>query len=106
MSRLPRIWERSATRDAVEAKANDIRTAKYTEIQTLMTKDTGLMPDQSILWTNLARADLGLKKYDDAATNYKKATRSGIRLQEARARSHRRGQCRPRRGVRAPGQGS
>ncbi|MDR3799856.1 MAG: hypothetical protein P4K93_17030 [Terracidiphilus sp.] len=63
----------SATREAVDAKANDIRTAKYTEIQTLMTKDTSVMPDQSILWTNLARADVGLKKYDDAETNYKKA---------------------------------
>ena len=63
----------SAARDAVEAKANDIRTAKYTEIQTLMTKDTGVMPDQSILWTNLARADLGLKKYDESEANYKKA---------------------------------
>jgi tetratricopeptide (TPR) repeat protein len=63
----------SAAREAVDAKANDIRTAKYTEIQTLMTKDTAVMPVQSILWTNLARADVGLKKYDDAETNYKKA---------------------------------
>jgi tetratricopeptide (TPR) repeat protein len=63
----------SATREAVETKAEEIRTAKYTEIDTLMTKDTGMMPDQSILWTNLARADLGLKKYDAAETNYKKA---------------------------------
>jgi tetratricopeptide (TPR) repeat protein len=63
----------SAARDAVDAKANDIRTAKYTEIMTLMTKDTSVMPDQSILWTNLARANVGLKKYDDAETNYKKA---------------------------------
>ena len=38
-----------------------------------MTKDTAVMPDQSILWTNLGRADVGLKKYDDAETNYKKA---------------------------------
>jgi translation initiation factor RLI1 len=60
----------SAARDAVEAKATEIRTAKYTEIETLMMKDTAVMPDQSILWTNLARADLGLKKYDDAETNY------------------------------------
>ncbi len=63
----------SAARDAVEAKATEIRTAKYTEIETLMTKDTGVMADQSILWTNLARADVGLKKYDNAETNYKKA---------------------------------
>ncbi len=32
------------------------------------------MPDQSILWTNLARADLGLKKYDEAETDYKKVS--------------------------------
>ena len=63
----------SAQRDAIEAKAAEIRAAKYTEIQTLMTKDTAVMPDQSILWTNLARADLGLKKYDDAEAHYKKA---------------------------------
>lgn len=63
----------TAQRDAVDAKANDIRNAKYNEVLTIMTKDTQALPDQSILWTNLARADLGLKKYDDAETNYKKA---------------------------------
>ena len=63
----------SAARDAVEAKANEIRTAKYTEIQNMMTKDTSVMPDQSILWTNLGRAQLGLKKYPEAEANYKKA---------------------------------
>jgi tetratricopeptide (TPR) repeat protein len=63
----------SATRDAIEAKATEIRNAKYTEIATLMTKDTAVMADQSILWTNLARADLGLKKYDEAEANYRKA---------------------------------
>jgi tetratricopeptide (TPR) repeat protein len=63
----------SATRDAVEAKAQEIRTAKYTEIESLMSKDSAVMPDQAILWTNLARAQSNLKKYDDAETNYKKA---------------------------------
>jgi tetratricopeptide (TPR) repeat protein len=63
----------SAAHDAVETKANDIRTAKYTEILNLMTKDTAVMPDQSILWADLARAQLGLKKYDESETNYKKA---------------------------------
>jgi tetratricopeptide (TPR) repeat protein len=57
----------------VEAKAVEIRTAKYTEIQTLMTKDTQLKPDEPILWTNLARANLGLKKYDEAEAAYKKS---------------------------------
>jgi tetratricopeptide (TPR) repeat protein len=63
----------SATRAAIDAKADDIRTAKYTEVETLMTKDTAVMPDQSVLWTSLARAQLGLKKYDDAETSYRKA---------------------------------
>jgi tetratricopeptide (TPR) repeat protein len=63
----------SAAREAVDAKANEIRTAKYTEIENMMTKDTGVMPDQSILWTNLGRAHLGLKKYDEAEANYKKS---------------------------------
>jgi len=69
----------AATYDAVEAKATEIGNAKYQEIETLMTKDTAIMPDQSILWTNLARADIGLKKYDDAETNYKK----GMALESA-----------------------
>ncbi len=74
-ARIQAVKELGATaaHDAVEAKANDIRTAKYTEIKTLMSKDTAVMPDQSILWTNLARANLGLKQYDEAETNYKKA---------------------------------
>ena len=63
----------SAAREAVDAKSNEIRTAKYTEIENMMTKDTGVMPDQSILWTNLGRAHLGLKKYDEAEANYKKS---------------------------------
>ncbi|MDR3792780.1 MAG: hypothetical protein P4L03_05295 [Terracidiphilus sp.] len=63
----------SATREAVEAKATEIRNAKYNEILTLMTKDTQAKPDEPILWTNLARANVGLKKYEDAETAYKKA---------------------------------
>jgi len=63
----------SATREAVEAKSTEIRNAKYTEILTLMTKDTQAKPDEPILWTNLARANVGLKKYEDAETAYKKA---------------------------------
>jgi tetratricopeptide (TPR) repeat protein len=63
----------SATHEAIEAKSNEIRTAKYNEILELMTKDTAIMPDQSILWADLARAQLGLKKYDESEANYKKA---------------------------------
>lgn len=63
----------SAAHDAIEAKATEIRNAKYAEVETLMTKDTATMPDQSVLWAYLARADLGQKKYDDAEANYRKA---------------------------------
>jgi tetratricopeptide (TPR) repeat protein len=63
----------AATREAVEAKAAEIRTAKYNEIEALMTKDAAVKPDEPILWTNLARAEVGLKKYDEAEVNYKKS---------------------------------
>ncbi|WP_420237801.1 hypothetical protein ACOBR2_19765 [Telmatobacter bradus] len=62
-----------ATRSAIEAKAEEIRTAKYTEIVELMTKDTAAKPDESILWTDLGRGQLGLKKYSEAEEAYKKS---------------------------------
>jgi tetratricopeptide (TPR) repeat protein len=56
---------------------NDARTAnhdkKYDVAETLMLKDTGLKPDGELLWYELGNAQLGLKKYDDAVTSYKKA---------------------------------
>jgi tetratricopeptide (TPR) repeat protein len=63
----------TASRTDIDAKVEAIRTAKYNEIATLMTKDATAKPDESILWTNLGRAQLGLKKYDDAEATYKKA---------------------------------
>ncbi|MFP5206091.1 MAG: tetratricopeptide repeat protein [Acidobacteriota bacterium] len=63
----------SATKAAVADKAEEIKTAKYTDVETMMTKDVTVKPDEAILWTDLAFAQAGLKKYDDAITNYKKA---------------------------------
>jgi tetratricopeptide (TPR) repeat protein len=63
----------SASKSDVDAKANEIKTAKYTDIESLMTKDTTAKPDEALLWTKLAYAQAGLKKYDDALTSYKKA---------------------------------
>ncbi len=63
----------SATKAAIEAKEAEIKTAKYTEIETLMTKDTAAKPDASILWAQLGLAQAGLKKYDAAEVSYKKA---------------------------------
>jgi tetratricopeptide (TPR) repeat protein len=56
----------------VDAKEAEIRLAKYTEIETLMLRDTGAKPDASILWAKLGQAQVGLKKYDEAEATYKK----------------------------------
>ncbi|MGA9062440.1 MAG: tetratricopeptide repeat protein [Terracidiphilus sp.] len=63
----------TASKADVEAKADEIRTAKYTDIESLMTKDTGVKTDEAVLWNNLAYGQAGLKKYDDAIASYKKA---------------------------------
>jgi len=61
-----------ASKADIEAKANEIRTAKYTDIESLMTKDIGLKPDEALLWVELGFAQAGLKKYDDAVVTYQK----------------------------------
>ncbi len=63
----------SATAANVAAKTEEIQKAKYTEIVTLMQKDTALKPDEPLLWTQLATGQKGLKQYSDAITNYQKA---------------------------------
>jgi tetratricopeptide (TPR) repeat protein len=55
------------------SKITEIRTAKYTDIVSLATKDTGLKPDEALLWNQLGYGQAGLKHYDDAITAYKKA---------------------------------
>lgn len=62
----------SAAKPDVDNKEKDIKTAKYTEIVNLMQKDTGLMPNEPVLWAYLGMGQVGLKKYDDAETAYKK----------------------------------
>ncbi len=57
----------------VKAKEDEIKTAKNSEIETTMLKDTGLRPTEPLLWLDLAKAQSGLKKYDDAESNFKKA---------------------------------
>lgn len=61
-----------AAKADIDAKELEIKTAKYTEIESLMLKDTALKPDASILWAQLGQAQVGLKKYDDAITTFKK----------------------------------
>ncbi len=63
----------NASKADLEAKEAEIKTAKYTDMETLMTKDTAAKPDASILWAQLGQAKLGLKKYDEAEAAFKKA---------------------------------
>lgn len=62
-----------ANKQAIEAKAQEIKTQKYTDAETLMKQDTVAKPDTSILWARLGQAELGLKNYDDSITSFKKA---------------------------------
>jgi tetratricopeptide (TPR) repeat protein len=63
----------SAQKADIDTKTAEIRTAKYADIESLMTKDTEAMPTEALLWANLGYAQAGEKKYDDAITSYKKA---------------------------------
>jgi len=63
----------SAAKADVDAKTTEIKTAKYTDVETLMTKDAQMRPTEPVLWAYLAQAQAGMKKYDDAETSYKKA---------------------------------
>jgi predicted Zn-dependent protease len=51
----------------------DIKDKKFDDAATLMQKDTTAKPDAGVLWVELAIAQNGLKKYDDAIVSAKKA---------------------------------
>ena len=63
----------TAPKADLDAKEAEIKTAKYTDVETLMLKDTAAKPDASVLWAQLGQAQIGLKKYDEAEVTYKKA---------------------------------
>jgi tetratricopeptide (TPR) repeat protein len=72
----------SASKTDIDAKEAEIKTAKFTEVETLMLRDTAAKPDASVLWANLGQAQLGLAqlapvddrpaKYTQAEATYKK----------------------------------
>jgi tetratricopeptide (TPR) repeat protein len=62
----------TAQRADVDNKEKEIKTAKYTEIESLMQKDSGLRPTEPVLWAYLGLGQAGLKKYDEAEASYKK----------------------------------
>jgi tetratricopeptide (TPR) repeat protein len=51
----------------------DIKDKKFDDAATLMQKDTTAKPDAAVLWVELAIAQNGQKKFDDAITSAKKA---------------------------------
>ena len=68
-----------ASKANIDAKEAEIKTAKYTEVETLMLKDSAAKPDATILWAQLGQAQLGLsksqkdpKKSEDAEATFKK----------------------------------
>ena len=63
----------SASKTDLANKENEIKTEKYTDVVNLMTKDTQLRPQEAVLWAYLGQGQMGLKKYDDAETAFKKA---------------------------------
>ncbi|HEX7729065.1 MAG TPA: tetratricopeptide repeat protein [Terracidiphilus sp.] len=63
----------TASKTDIDAKEAEIKTAKFTDIETLMTRDTTAKPDAAVLWAQLAQAKVGLKKYDEAEPVFKKA---------------------------------
>ena len=62
----------------IDAKVASIRTARYSQVESLMQKDlkglrdSGLAGDETPLLENLGRAQIGLKKYDDAERTFKR----------------------------------
>ena len=62
----------------IDAKAAAIKSTKCAEVESLMLRDlqaireSGLSADESTLWENLGRAQVGLKKYDEAEKSYKR----------------------------------
>ena len=63
----------SAARADVDAKTNEIKTQKYTDIETMMTKDTQLRPTRACsLVLSLGQGAVeGLKKNDAAETSFR-----------------------------------
>lgn len=58
--------------DLVEAR-KDNEAKNYAAADALMTRDTTAKPDAAVLWVALGKAQLGEKKYPEAATSLQKA---------------------------------
>jgi tetratricopeptide (TPR) repeat protein len=59
-------------KDAESAPDPATKAAKYAEVEDLMLKDTHIKPDASVLWAQLGKAQVGLKKYAEAEASFNK----------------------------------
>jgi Tfp pilus assembly protein PilF len=57
--------------DLATARA-DNKAKNFADAEQLMTKDTGMKPDASVLWLELGVSQAGQKKWPDATTSYQK----------------------------------
>lgn len=79
VARSTAVKELGKTADAseVDAKAAAIKSSKCADAESLTNKDlqiikeAGLNADETTLWENLGRAQIGLKKYEEAEKSYK-----------------------------------
>ena len=68
---------KSADPSEIDAKSAAIKSSKYAEAEALTLKDlqtireSGLNADETTLWENLGRAQIGLKKYEEAEKSFK-----------------------------------
>jgi tetratricopeptide (TPR) repeat protein len=60
----------TASKSDLEAKENEIKVAKYTEVETMMLRDTAAKADASVLWAQLGQAQLGLARAQKDTTKY------------------------------------
>jgi len=69
----------TAAKSDLDAKEAEIKNSKYSEVESMMLKDSGAKPDASVLWAQLGQAQMGLarlhrdqQKYDSAEAAFKK----------------------------------
>ncbi|MGO9316266.1 MAG: tetratricopeptide repeat protein [Terracidiphilus sp.] len=80
----------SASKPDIDAKEIEIKTAKFTEVETLMLKDSAAKPDASVLWAQLGQAQLGLAQLgpvDDRPAKYAQAEATYKKVLEVEAAS-------------------
>jgi len=56
----------------IAAKESEIKKEKYGAVIDMMTRDSELKPDASPIWAQLGLAQLGLQKFEEAETTFKK----------------------------------